>query len=98
MRPCLQDLSGRAGQLEPEGGAFALDALEAEPAPVRLDDLARERQAEAGTGDRTRLRRVDTEELREQLRLVLDRNAEPLVAHGHPDEAVSRVGGKLDLA
>ena len=57
-------------ELEPEGRALALDAGEADAAAVRLDDLARDGQAEADAGDAARLR-LAAEELREDARLVL---------------------------
>src|SRR5712692_550108 len=71
------------GQLEPERRAFVLDALEADPTSVRLHDLARHSQSEADTGDPACLG-LAAEELGEDARLVLRRDAEALVLDEHP--------------
>src|SRR5262249_30867930 len=70
-------------ELEPEGRAVAVRAVESEGAAVGLDDLAAEREAEAGALD-ARVPAVGAEELREDEVLLLGRDAEAVVADGHP--------------
>ena len=72
-------------QLEPERRALALFAREVDAAAVRLDDLARDREAEADAGDSARLC-LAAEELREDARLVLLRDPEALVANRDADD------------
>ena len=55
-------------------------AREAHAAAVGLDDLARDREAEAGAGDAA-LAGIRAEELGEEARLVLVGDAEALIAH-----------------
>src|SRR5262249_33942686 len=68
---------------EPEGRPLAEGAVEADTATVGLDDLTRDRETEAGAGDTAR-RSVGTEELGEDPRVVLGRDADSLVAHLDP--------------
>src|ERR1044071_6741557 len=68
----------RRGELEPERRALALDAREADPAAVRLDDLARDGQPEADARDAARPC-LAAEELREDAGLVLVGDAQAVV-------------------
>src|SRR5438128_10233750 len=88
-----RDLGGRknllrdVAQPKPEHGARPGCALEAHFPPVRLDDLSGEHEAQAGAGDAVRCR-ISAEELREDLRVLLPRDYEALVAYGDGDPAV----------
>ena len=66
----------RRRELEPEGRAFALGALDADASSVGFHDLLAEREAEAGAADRARFGGVDAEELLEDAGLLLGRNAD----------------------
>src|SRR4051794_4387298 len=87
----------RPGELDPEGRAGAGPALEADRAAVRLDDLARDREAEPRPGDAAR-RRVPAEELREDLRLVGQRDADAVVDDLEPQTVAAVVHDELDRA
>ena len=76
--------SAERRQLEPERRALVLDAREVDPAAVGLDDLARDREAEADAGDAARAC-LAAEELREDARLVLLGDPEALVLDGDAD-------------
>src|SRR5581483_4280008 len=94
-------LARRAGrlrrrQLEPERRALVLDAGEADAAPVGLDDVARHRQPEADARNAARLR-LAPEELREDARLVLLGDAQPLVLDEHSDDLAVELPGDGDL-
>src|SRR3954447_13402763 len=71
-------------QLEPEGRALALDAREIDPAAVRFDDLAGQREPEADPGNAARAR-LAAKELAEHARLVLGRDPEALVVDARAD-------------
>src|SRR5262245_10728489 len=74
------------GKLGPEQAAVA-GRLDADRAAVRLDDLAAQREAQAGARDPAR-GRVAAEEPREDAALVLRRDADALVLHGDLNEPV----------
>ena len=79
-----------ARQLEPERAADALAALEADAPAVRGDDLVAEREPEARAADLARVRGVDAEEAREDLRLLARGDAEAGVGHLDAREALAR--------
>ena len=62
---------------------------------MRLDDLARDREAEPGARDPAR-RRVAAEELREDLRLILARDPEPVVDDLDAQRVAAVVDDDLD--
>ena len=66
-------------------------------AAVRLDDLSRDREAEAGAGDTGRAG-VTAEELREDPLLLVLGNPEPFVADDHPHARAASLGCELDRA
>src|SRR5881397_2127556 len=84
-------------ELEPEARAGAGIARESDAAAVGLDDAARDREAETGAGEAA-LARLGPEELREDPRLVLGRDADALVPHLDPDGAVVECAADLDHA
>src|SRR5881409_1276977 len=85
------------GQLDPEGGALTPCAGEADSASVRLDDLACERESEAGSWDPP-FGRVAAVELGEDSLLVVSRDADPLVLDLDPDDPVAGRPGEADGA
>src|SRR5262249_44463196 len=87
--------SGRRRQLEPERRAFFRDAREADPAAVGLDDLARDREPQPHAGDAAGAR-LAAEELREDARLVLVGNAQPLVLDEDPCDVRVTLARHLD--
>src|SRR5262245_17587515 len=74
---------------ERERRADADLALEPDATMVKLDELARQRETEAGAFDLL-VRCSDLPELFEHRVLILGRNTDPGVAHRHLDEAVHR--------
>src|SRR5712691_5154598 len=82
-------------QLEPKGRALTLDALEADAAAVRFDDLAADCEPEACAADLARVRRVDAKELVEHVALLLGRDTEPGIPDGDAGEAAVRLGREL---
>src|SRR5581483_5536249 len=84
-------------QREPKSRALVFDAREGDPAAVRLDDLPGERQPEPDTRDPARAR-LAAEKLAEDPRLVLSRDAEPLVLHAGDDRGAFAVDPNADPA
>src|SRR2546423_14919912 len=91
-------LSGRGGRdLEPEGRAPTLGALEVDVAAVRLDEGARDREAE--TAPLASLRPcVAADELTEDLTLELRGDSDAFVLNAHSDEVVIPLPGDADNA
>ena len=86
---------GRARQREPEDGAVAGLALDADAAAVRRHDLLADVQAEARAARRRVGRAV---EALEQARQVLGRDARPAVAHLEADAVALGGGAHVDAA
>src|SRR5205814_446752 len=72
-------------------------ALEADAAAVRLDDLAGHGEAEPGARDAA-LAGLAAEELREDPRLVLVGDPDPIVPDADADDAARDLAGHLDAA
>jgi hypothetical protein len=86
------------GKLEVEGRPLALGALEPHPPTVRLDDRARDGEAEAGASDGARVRRPNAEEAREDLVLLVSRDADASVSDLDAGAAVGSRCADVDLA
>src|SRR5207248_609630 len=70
-------LPGSQRQVHADRGARILRALDLDPAAVALDDRLRDRQAQAGPGNRVLGRVRAAEEPLEEPLLLVDRDAEP---------------------
>jgi hypothetical protein len=87
----------RGWQAESERASGANLAFDPEPAAVKLDELARERETESRSFRSSCARPRGLLEFVEDPRLILRRDANASVAHRDPDLATAGRGGQVDL-